>query len=245
MEYFISKSALFIGVFLKHFLQSKQNVDHHSKANAIQRAGLVVLFLLAVAPYAYGGSASLSWNANTEPDLAGYKVYVGKSAGTYDTSMNVGNTTSHTVTGLADGTYFFAVTASDTSGNESGFSNEVSKAISTVDTSPPVISGIGHGTPTETGATVSWTTDEASDTQVEYGTTTAYGSITTLDAAMVTNHGQSLTGLSSGTTYHYRVLSRDVSGNLGISADNTFTTATGADLTPPAISAISAGGISN
>ena len=41
---------------------------------------------------------------------------------------------------------------------------------------------------TATGATVTWTTNEASDTQVEYGLTTAYGSQTTLNTSMVTSH---------------------------------------------------------
>src|SRR6185312_5799104 len=60
-----------------------------------------------------------------------------------------------------------------------------------------------------TAATIAWTTNEAADSQVEYGPTTAYGSSTTLDTSLVTGHSQALSGLSPGTLHHYRVKSRD------------------------------------
>ncbi|MGH7772383.1 MAG: fibronectin type III domain-containing protein [Candidatus Binatia bacterium] len=75
-------------------------------------------------------TASLTWGPNTETDLAGYKVYVGTSSRVYGSPINVGNLTSYALTNLLVGsTYYFAVTAYDGSGNESGFSNEVSKSI--------------------------------------------------------------------------------------------------------------------
>src|SRR6185295_519053 len=70
-----------------------------------------------------------------------------------------------------------------------------------------------------------WTTNEASDTQVDYGTTTGYGSSTSLNSSMVTNHSASLGNLSANTLYHYRVRSRDAASNLALSGDFTFTTA--------------------
>ena len=79
-------------------------------------------------------TASLSWDAVTHPSLAGYRVYYGTASGTYlqaaGLGLNVGNVTTFMVTGLASGTrYFFAVTAFDSSSNESGYSNEVFKDI--------------------------------------------------------------------------------------------------------------------
>lgn len=94
----------------------------------------------------------------------------------------------------------------------------------TVDTIAPTISGVSNSGITLTGATIAWTTNEFSDSQVEYGTTTAYGSYTTLNSSLVTSHSQALTGLSINTLYHYRVKSRDAAGNLTTSADYTFTT---------------------
>ncbi|MBI4682157.1 MAG: choice-of-anchor D domain-containing protein, partial [Nitrospirae bacterium] len=103
------------------------------------------------------------------------------------------------------------------------------------DTTPPVISAIQASGITTSSATISWTTNEAANTQIQYGATISYGSTTTLNASMVTSHSQSISSLSSSTLYHYRVLSRDAAGNLSTSSDNTFTTSTPPDTTPPTI----------
>ena len=71
---------------------------------------------------------------------------------------------------------------------------------------------------------VSWSTNEASDSQVDYGTTTCYGQSTSLNSTLVTAHTVSLSGLAVDATYHYRVKSRDAAGNLTISSDVTFKT---------------------
>jgi len=76
------------------------------------------------------GSATLTWNANTETDLAGYKVYFGTQSGVYGAPVTLGKVTSYTVTNLAKGnTYFFTVTAVDNAGNESKPAPELSKSI--------------------------------------------------------------------------------------------------------------------
>ncbi len=92
------------------------------------------------------------------------------------------------------------------------------------DTTPPSISGISPSGITSSGASIAWTTNEASDSQVEYGPTTSYGQSTPLDTTRVTAHSTALSGLQSSTLYHYRVKSRDAAGNLATSADQTFTT---------------------
>ena len=75
-------------------------------------------------------TATLAWNSNSESDLAGYKVYVGTSSGRYGSPIDVGKVTSYTMANLNVGnTYYFVVTAYDTSGNESLHSAEVSKSI--------------------------------------------------------------------------------------------------------------------
>jgi len=73
------------------------------------------------------GTISLAWDANTESDLAGYKVYYGTASGSYGAPISVGKVTSYQLGGLTPGqTYFITLTAYDTAGYESGFSNEVS-----------------------------------------------------------------------------------------------------------------------
>jgi len=110
------------------------------------------------------------------------------------------------------------------------------------DITPPIISDVftsGFDLHTKT---IVWKTNEASDSQVEYGTTTSCGSATALDPSMVTSHSQLLTGLAAGGTYHYRVLSRDAAGNLASSDDMTFWTTEGE---PPVICAVSISGITS
>jgi peptidoglycan/xylan/chitin deacetylase (PgdA/CDA1 family) len=99
------------------------------------------------------------------------------------------------------------------------------------DTIAPVISGVATAAITGAAANATWLTDEMSTSQVEYGTTATYGSITTLNTTMTTNHSVALTGLAANTTYHYRVISKDAAGNTATSGDFTFTT-TGTTTTP-------------
>jgi len=87
--------------------------------------GLICLWASPVV----AGEAVLSWTAVDDPTVLGYNVYYGTASHTYGEPVNVGNHTTHTVRGLAPGTYYFAVTAYNSVG-ESGFSNEASKVIS-------------------------------------------------------------------------------------------------------------------
>ena len=212
---------------------------------------IILSTALTINTFAWAGTATVSWDPNAEPDLAGYKAYYGTSSRNYSQSIDMGNVINYTVSGLAEGqTYYFTVTAYNSSGLESDYSNEVSKIVPVSppsDTTPPIISGLSTSNLTSTGLTIAWNTDEPADTQIEYGTSTSYGFFSTLNSVLATNHSQSLSGLSSSTLYHFRLRSRDASGNLAISGDFTFTTQSApppADTTPPVQSSITAINIS-
>jgi len=86
---------------------------------------LLTLFLLAPRG-ASCAQVTLGWNPETTPSLAGYDVYWGTASNSYSFNADAGNQTTYAVTGLAEGvTYYFAVTAYDTAGNQSAPSNEV------------------------------------------------------------------------------------------------------------------------
>src|SRR6266498_107425 len=110
------------------------------------------------------------------------------------------------------------------SSNATASVSSISLEVELLDSTAPVITGVSSSAVTHNSATISWTTNEPADSQVEYGTTTAYGQSTALDPALVTAHSQGLSGLTPGMPYHYRVKSRDATGNLAISDDFTFTT---------------------
>jgi hypothetical protein len=88
------------------------------------------LFLFFISPVAPAANISLAWDQSTSAGVTGNNIYVGKSSGVYYSPIRLTARTTYTVAGLGPGTYFFAVTATDNLGNESGFSNEVSTTIS-------------------------------------------------------------------------------------------------------------------
>jgi hypothetical protein len=103
-------------------------------------------------PKAFPAQVTLAWDPNTESDIAGYKLYYGNASESYSQVIDVANTTLYTVNNLTNGnTYYFAVTAYDTSGYESEHSNEVSKTILQEYTLTASKGGTGTGTITGTG----------------------------------------------------------------------------------------------
>jgi len=109
------------------------------------------------------GSATISWNANTDEDLAGYRIYYSTTkGGPYgsSTALIPKTQTSYTITSLSDGTYYFVVTAVDTADNESPYSAEASKTISTATSSSAVTSvtlDSNISSPQKAGTTVTFT----------------------------------------------------------------------------------------
>jgi hypothetical protein len=91
----------------------------------------------AAAPPATG-SATLTWTAPTEntngtpiSGLAGYHIYYGTTQNAWTTTITVASPTqtSYVVSGLAHGTYYFAVVAYNAAGMDSPESNVASKTI--------------------------------------------------------------------------------------------------------------------
>ncbi|MBP9773892.1 MAG: fibronectin type III domain-containing protein [Candidatus Peribacteraceae bacterium] len=178
-----------------------------------------------------GNSATITWNTN---ELADSQVEYGVTT-TYgnSTQLPTGLVTGHNrgLSGLtAQTTYHYRVKSRDLAGN---LSVSGDYTFTTIDVTPPVISNVLATNITGNSATITWNTNEASDSQVEYGLSASYGQSTTINTLPVTAHSTALTGLQSYTTYNYRVKSKDAAGNLAVSANYTFRTA---DVTPPVIS---------
>lgn len=131
------------------------------------------------------------------------------------------------------GTKSVYVQFKDAAGNWSGSFNDSI----VLDTTAPVISGVSPSNITGDAATISWTTDEPATSQVEYGRTTSYGSLTPIDVNLVTTHRITLSGLAARRTYSYRVRSKDGAGNERVGSNGTFTTAAVVDTSPPTVPA--------
>ena len=95
------------------------------------------------------------------------------------------------------------------------------------DTEPPIETQVAAQNVTANSATITWKTYENADSQVVYGVVGGYYPLQSAvqDSGQGTmSHSVTLTGLVAGTTYHYRINSRDAAGNLASLADATFTT---------------------
>src|SRR5947209_1961822 len=98
---------------------------------------------------------------------------------------------------------------------------------------PLTISNVATANVTPTSVGIDWQTNVLANSQVEYGTTTSYGSTTPIDSTMVTSHQLTLSGLNPGTAYHCRVRSTDAQNNSAVSGD--LTCSTPKDTTPPTV----------
>ncbi len=146
--------------------------------------------------------------------------------------------------GAAPGVYALsiaAVTASDANGKSVPCSTgNGSISLSTPPNNvPPVISGVASSSITSSSAVIQWTTDTPSDSQVEYGPSTSYGSLSLRASTLVTTHSVTMTNLSAGAFYHSRVRSIDAGGNFGVSNDFTLTTTMALTLFYPHLASMS------
>ena len=103
----------------------------------IFRSFFVLIFFIGLilipCPYptlAHSAQVTIAWDPNTDPNIAGYKVYYGYSSRNYPFVCDTGNHTTCAISGLEEGkTYYFAATAYDLWNNESSYSKEVSYAV--------------------------------------------------------------------------------------------------------------------
>lgn len=104
--------------------------------------GAAMLLAVAAGQTTIGAApaATLGWDASTETNIVGYKIYYGPATRTYTNTIVLGKVTTNTVTGLVNGAaYFFAVTAIDALATESDYSTELTFTLSGVTNSAPVI----------------------------------------------------------------------------------------------------------
>lgn len=114
--------------------------------------------------------------------------------------------------------YYYRALSEDLSGNLAR------SGLHSFTTPPPMaapeISNVQCNDITPTTAVIEWQTDIDSDSQVEYGLSPAYGSITPVNPTLTTEHEIALSGLRPNSQYHFRVISKNQYGDSSLSADN-------------------------
>lgn len=106
--------------------------------NGTHVVALPAFTITVAAAASKSNTVTLSWQAPTENsdgsalvDLKGYKVHYGSASKSYSDTIQVANAglTTYVVQNLPTGTYYFAVTAYNSSGKESSLSGEVSTQV--------------------------------------------------------------------------------------------------------------------
>jgi hypothetical protein len=127
-------SLLYLRAFFQNFLHLI-NLKYKPYPIAL----IVSIIFLFLAQHVFSAQLTIEWDENIETDLAGYVIYYGTSSGNYSSSIDVGNVSHYTLTGLQEGlTYYFAVSAYDYSDNESGFSEELMYTLALSNRSPEI-----------------------------------------------------------------------------------------------------------
>lgn len=171
-------------------------------------------------------TATINWTTDEAAD--GQAEYGTSTVYGLSSSLVTATTTAHSIslTGLtASTTYHYLVKSKDVAGNLATSTDYTLTTLApAADTTAPAISAITVSGITDISAIINWTTNEAADSQVEYGTSTAYGLLSPLITATTTAHHIALSSLTASSTYHFIVRSKDAAGNLATSTDYTFAT---------------------
>ncbi len=180
-----------------------------------------------------------------------YEVYRSTDGSSYSllTTITNSSTNYYVDTSVASSsTYYYKVKFVDQDNDTSNYSNVVSDVPNGQggsDATSPTITSVTVSDIKNTSAKITWTTDELSNSRVDFGTSISYGSQAT-DATYTTSHSVYMTGLTSNTTYYARAKSTDPSGNLGTNdnsgAGYSFTTVGGPVITNVTVSDVSDSG---
>lgn len=152
----------------------------------------------------------LTWAGSSSPDVTGYNVYYGPESGVYPAMLSVAGATTVNVEDLPGGlTYYFAVTAYNSSGLESELSNEASYSVPGL--APPGTPFIAQTLP-DHAVTIGWNPSRTAGVPgyyLHYGTQSgSYDSVVWVETGTEADVHQ----LADGVTYFFAVTATNSSG---------------------------------
>lgn len=194
-----------------------------TKANGSYKVGEVIDVNLTFSePVTSNGNVTVTLETGATDRTCTFTVS-NSSTGSCNYTVQTGDTSSDLTVNNVSGTIKDAVL--NTLSNFTPTTNLAANKEIVIDTASPIISLVAS-VPASTTSTITWTTDESSSSQVDYGLTSGYGTTTTETdtGTRVSNHTVLLSSLDTCTTYHYRVNSKDTALNLTQSGDYSFKT---------------------
>jgi hypothetical protein len=183
------------------------------------------MLLLLLAQNAFAAPVTLAWNAVPTTGVDGYVLYYGYASGNYSMSVDVGNYTTASLSGLEEGrTYYFAVTVYDVYDNESLYSSEVNYTVPVTDGTPPTVAITspvdGSSVPRKSPVTISATaTDNTGMARVDIFVN---GQLTCSDATGPYGCTWQVPA-AQGRTYQLQAKAYDTQGNAASSSVVTVT----------------------
>jgi glucose/arabinose dehydrogenase len=165
------------------------------------------------------GRVDLTWSPNSEPDLAGYDVYRSTTSGSGYTKLNSSLVTASAyadTTATNGTTYYYVVTAVDTSNNPSSFSNQASATpTAPADTTPPAAPTGLTATASSSSVALDWANNVEADLAGYnvYRSQTSGSGYSKLNNSLIAGSAYTDATVVTGTTYHYVVRAVDTSGN--------------------------------
>jgi len=200
-----------MGGFVKDTLYAKRLFDQPGGGDTIPPAAPTGLDA-----YAGDGIVMLWWNNNTEGDLAGYDIYRSTTSGGGYSKINLDRTLNvfYDDVNISGGvTYYYVVTAVDTSFNSSDFSNEVSAT--PTDTTPPSAPTGLSASANDSMVSLNWNNNPEGDINGYnvYRSLTSGSGYVKINPSLLSNSDYIDNSVSNGTTYYYVVTAVDTSSN--------------------------------
>jgi len=181
--------------------------------------------LISPGNYLNSSNNSITFNVSADNDnLVNISIFLNTS-GSWKRNLTIGrtgtsNSSNFTITNIKDGTYLWGGHACDSYGN----CNVSVNRTFTVDTVAPNLSAVSISKDCDS-ATLTWSTNENSNSSLEYGKTVGLGTISN-SGSLVSSHSLGASGLEPGTRYYFNVSSCDSSSNCNTSS-GSFLTSTG------------------
>lgn len=170
-------------------------------------------------------TATITWQTNQDADS---QVEYGPT-NTYGSLTALGpisQSHSASLSSLTPNTKYYYRAISKTSSGETAYSLAETFTTLKVQAAPiyPIISNVATSSLSTSTITISWTTSEPATSDIQYGTSTSYGSSLGNDQTLQTSHSRTINTLTPSTLYHFRIVAADSDGNTAFGKDRTFTT---------------------